>query len=73
MPSSLATLRHKIKSASSVSQIADLYAEVVDLNTGNAYAEDHLLTVLDLVNNRLIQILDPDWSIPLRRSKSKLG
>ena len=73
MPLSLATLHHNIKHATSVSQLAELYAEVVDLNTEYAYGEDHLLTILDLINNRLIQIMDLDRTIPVYCPKSKLG
>lgn len=73
MSLSLATLHHNIKHATSVSQLADLYAEVVDLNTESAYGEDHLLTILDLINNRLIQIMDPEQSIPLYRPKTSHG
>ena len=59
MSLSHATLRHRIQHAVSVSQLAEIYSEVVDLNPESAYEEDLMLKILDLVNNRLIQLVDP--------------
>ena len=59
MSLSLATLRGRIQHANTVSQLAELYAEVVDLNPENACEEDLLLSVLDLINNRIVQLVEP--------------